>query len=53
MYFNMIALCCQNCKLEVIPGMQYNHVVHDGSYWISTANESTIVFHRLKDRFNK
>jgi len=52
-YFNMIALCCNNCKLEVIPGMTYDHVVHAGSYWTSTSNQSLTFFERLKNRFNK
>ena len=52
-YFNMIALCCNDFKFEVIPGMTYDHVVHDGSYFTSTAAESTAFFNSLKHRFNK
>lgn len=52
-YFNMIALCCNNCKFEVIPEMTYDHVVHDGSYYISTQGQSAAIFNSLKERFNK
>lgn len=52
-YFNMIALCCNDFKFEIIPGMTYDHVVHDGSYWLSTEKQSQSFLNSLKQRFNK
>ena len=52
-HFNMIALCCNDCKLEVIPGMTYDHVVHHGSYYQATSVQTDAFFNSLKHRFNK
>ena len=39
LFQNYLFLSQSNAILTVVPNMEYNHIVHDGSYYMETCNQ--------------
>jgi len=48
MVYSMMEL---NATIAVVPEMNYDHRVHDGSYWIETSNESSLFMDKLRHKY--
>lgn len=52
MYILTYAMFLWDARVTVVPGMIYEHRVHDGSYWMETEHLSMHFLRHLKDRFH-
>jgi glycosyltransferase involved in cell wall biosynthesis len=51
LYFSLYALFHMNATLVVVPGMEYEHRIHDGSWFMETEGRSKQVYETLVRRY--
>jgi len=51
LYFSLYALFHMNATLVVVPGMEYEHRIHDGSWFMETEGRSKHVYETLVRRY--
>lgn len=51
LYFSLYSLFEMNASLVVVPGMEYDHVVHKGSWYMETVDRSRYVYQRLMSKY--
>lgn len=51
LYFSLYALFHMNATLIVVPGMEYEHRIHDGSWFMETEGRSKHVYETLVRRY--
>jgi hypothetical protein len=51
LYFSLYSLFQMDATLVVVDGMEYDHVIHPGSWYMETVERSKGVYERLMQRF--
>ena len=50
-YFNTLAFEQLDCIIHIISGMQYDHVVHDGSVYLQTHTDTQKFINNIHNRY--
>jgi hypothetical protein len=52
-YFNTLLFEQLDLNLHVVPNLEYNHVVHNGSIYLQTSNQFKDFANKVHNRYNQ